>query len=168
MPPAAWQPSAVQPLLTARSPPGRFRGHHSPGSAFWGACACGKSPFSGSCKSFRRKSPSEEQFQFETLCIPNHMACHFAEKTRFFRLVLPGGAVPPPHIVPFSKIKRSIACLWGRRALRVAVDAGRALSSAARRLHAPGRQHAARMPDALLTGSASGWLAKQPFRADSI
>lgn len=124
MPPAAWQPSAVQPFLTARSPPGRFRGHHSPGSAFLGACACGKSPFSGFCKSFRRESPSGEQFQFETLCIPNHTACHFAEKTRFFRLVLPGGAVPPPHIVPFSKIKRSIACSWGRIPLRLAVDAG--------------------------------------------
>lgn len=158
MPPAAWQPPAVQPFLTARSPPGRFRGHHSPGSAFLGACACGKSPFSGFCKSFRRESPSGEHsyrlpFRGKNAVLPPGFA---------------GGAAPPPHIVPFSKIKRSIACSWGRRPLRLAVDACMALSSAAHRQHVPGRQHAAPMPDALLTGSASGWLAKQPFRADSI
>ncbi|WP_300801123.1 hypothetical protein, partial [uncultured Desulfovibrio sp.] len=29
-------------------------------------------------------------FQFETLCVSNHTACRFAEKTRFFRSLLAG------------------------------------------------------------------------------
>ena len=29
-----------------------------------------------------------EHFQFETLCVSNHTACRFAEKTQFFRLLL--------------------------------------------------------------------------------
>ena len=31
-----------------------------------------------------------EQFQFETLCVSNHTACRFAEKTRFFRSLWAG------------------------------------------------------------------------------
>ena len=98
-----------------------------------------------------------EHFQFEMLCISNHTACRFAEKTRFFRSLWagrrctaasrftffkvetlwsifslkrcafqtirpvvsrkkrgfsahfgPGGAVPPPRVPPFSKVKRFI------------------------------------------------------------
>ena len=29
-------------------------------------------------------------FQFETLCVSNHTACRFAEKTRFFRSLWAG------------------------------------------------------------------------------
>ena len=31
-----------------------------------------------------------EPFQFETLCVSNHTACRFAEKTRFFRSLWAG------------------------------------------------------------------------------
>ena len=68
---------------------------------------------------FVSQSQDLEHFQFETLRISNHTACRFAEKTRFFRSLLagrrcaaasrfrPGGAVPPPRVSPFSKLKRS-------------------------------------------------------------
>ena len=48
-----------------------------------------------------------EHFQCETLRVSHHTAWRFAEKTRFFRLVWPGGAVPPPRVSLFSKMKRS-------------------------------------------------------------
>ena len=49
-----------------------------------------------------------EHFQFETLHVSNHTACRLAEKTRFFTYFGPGGAVPPPCVSPFSKLKRSM------------------------------------------------------------
>ena len=49
-----------------------------------------------------------EQFQFETLCVSNHTACRFAEKRGFSAHFGPGGAVPPPRVSPFSKLKRSV------------------------------------------------------------
>ena len=48
-----------------------------------------------------------EQFQFETLRVPNHTACRFAEKRGFSAHFWPGGAVPPPRGSPFSKVSRS-------------------------------------------------------------
>ena len=35
-----------------------------------------------------RETPLLEHFQFETLCVSNHTACRFAEKTQFFRSLL--------------------------------------------------------------------------------
>ena len=52
-----------------------------------------------------RLLPPLAPFQFETLCVPNHTAWRFAEKTRFFRSLLAGGAVPPPRILLFFKGK---------------------------------------------------------------
>ena len=48
-----------------------------------------------------------EHFQFETRSVSNHTACRFAEKTRFFRSLFADGAVPPPRVLPFPKVKRS-------------------------------------------------------------
>ena len=56
-----------------------------------------------------RLLPPLAPFQFETLCVPNHTAWRFAEKTRFFRSLLAGGAVPPPRILLFSKAKCAIS-----------------------------------------------------------
>ena len=55
-----------------------------------------------------RYKKSLEHFQFETLRVSNHTACRFAEKKRGFSAHFgPGGAVPPPRVSPFSKLKRS-------------------------------------------------------------
>ena len=66
----------------------------------WG-CGEGSAVCGGGA--FRRRIYSEEKtvtgslvslvpehFQFETLRVPNHTACRFAEKTRFFRSLLAG------------------------------------------------------------------------------
>ena len=55
----------------------------------------------------RPAKPLLEHFQFEMLRVPNHIACRFAEKTRFSAWFGPGGAVPPPRVLPFSKATRS-------------------------------------------------------------
>ncbi|MDM8217292.1 hypothetical protein QUW15_14180 [Desulfovibrio piger] len=49
--------------------------------------------------------PLLEHFQFEMLRISNHTACRFAEKRGFSAHFGPGGAVPPPRVSPFSKVK---------------------------------------------------------------
>ena len=36
------------------------------------------------------KRHGNRAFQFETLCVSNHTACRFAEKTRFFRSLWAG------------------------------------------------------------------------------
>ena len=42
------------------------------------------------------------------LCISNHTACRSAKKKRCFSArFCPGCAVPPPRVLPFSKVKRS-------------------------------------------------------------
>ena len=61
-----------------------------------------------------------EHFQFEMLRISNHTACRFAEKCVFSAHFGPGGAVPPPRISPFSKVKRS-KTLQGQNSLSRAV-----------------------------------------------
>ena len=62
--------------------------------------------------------PPLEHFQFEMLRISNHTACRFAEKRGFSAHFGPGGAVPPPRVSPFSKLKRS------RRSYPESSDAG--------------------------------------------
>ena len=47
-----------------------------------------------------------EHFRFETLCVSNHTACRFAEKAHFSAHFGPGGAVPPPRVSSFLKVKR--------------------------------------------------------------
>ena len=49
---------------------------------------------------------SREHFPFETLCVSNHTAWRFAEKTRSSAWFGPGGAVSPPRVSSFSKVKR--------------------------------------------------------------
>lgn len=93
MPPAAWQPSAAQPFLTARSPPGAS-GPSLPGSAFFGGLRM-------------RQVPISEHFPFETLYVPNHMGWRFSEKARFFRLFLAGRRSAAASRFSFSKVKRS-------------------------------------------------------------
>ncbi|WP_297261649.1 hypothetical protein [uncultured Desulfovibrio sp.] len=48
-----------------------------------------------------------ELFPFETFCVSNPTAWRYAEKRGFSAHVQPGGAVPPPRVSPFSKVKRS-------------------------------------------------------------
>ena len=48
-----------------------------------------------------------EHFQSEMLRVSNHTACRFAEKSVFPAHIWPGGAVPPPRVSVFSKLKRS-------------------------------------------------------------
>ena len=48
-----------------------------------------------------------EDFQFEMLCVSNYTACRFAEKRGFSAHSGQGGAVPPPRVSPFSKLKHS-------------------------------------------------------------
>ena len=59
-----------------------------------------------------------KHFQFEMLRISNHTACRCAEKRGFSAHFGPGGAVPPPHVSPFSKLKRSRHPDAGCRAVR--------------------------------------------------
>ena len=89
---------------------------------------CRKAPGKGRTRGGARPSPrilerfiSEkdktlyclEQFQFEMLRLANHTVCRFAEKARFSALFRPGGAVPPPRVSSFSKLKRSKSFFWG-------------------------------------------------------
>ena len=53
------------------------------------------------------RRPRPEQFPFEMLRISNHTACRFAERG-FSAHSGPGGAVPPPRVSSFSKLKFSI------------------------------------------------------------
>ena len=46
------------------------------------------------------------QFQFETLCVSNHTAWRFAEKTRFFRSLSAGRRCAAASCFTFSKGKR--------------------------------------------------------------
>ena len=47
-----------------------------------------------------------EHFQFETLCVSNHTAWRFAEKTRFFRSLLAGRRCAAASHFAFFKVKK--------------------------------------------------------------
>ncbi|MDM8215729.1 hypothetical protein QUW15_06130 [Desulfovibrio piger] len=47
-----------------------------------------------------------EHFQFETLCVSNHTACRFAEKTRFFRSLLAGRRCAAASRFTFFKVEK--------------------------------------------------------------
>ena len=57
-----------------------------------------------------------EHFQFETLCVSNHTACRFAEKTQFFRSLLAGrrGAVASPFAFFKGRRRYSTVTLLAR------------------------------------------------------
>ena len=46
-----------------------------------------------------------EHFQFEMLCISNHTACRFAEKTRFFRSLWAGRRCAAASRFTFFKVE---------------------------------------------------------------
>ena len=92
-------------------------------------------------------------------------ACRFAEKTRSFRPVGAGGAVPPPHVMSFFKddTREKIKARWGKDG--GAWGEGRPLPREARGLPSPQTNSAAHPSPR--TGNVKRWDPSRLFACRS-